>query len=72
MEVQINSKEQLIDFINRNDVSINDALKVAKKCFRVVPIVFKNEAGETTYTKADIIEKINSDKPKRIWIMSSK
>ena len=30
MEIQINSKEQLIDFINRNDVSINDALKVAK------------------------------------------
>ena len=72
MEIQINSKEQLIDFINRNDVSINDALKVANKCFGVVPIVFINEAGETTYTKADIIEKINSDKPKRIWIMSSK
>ena len=72
MEIQINSKEQLIDFINRNDVSINDALKVAKECFGVVPIVFINEARETTYTKADIIEKINSDKPKRIWIMLSK
>ena len=72
MEVQIKSKEELIDFINRNDVSINDALKVAKKCFGIVPIVFINEAGETTYTKADIIEKINNDKPKRIWIMLSK
>ncbi|WP_369753340.1 hypothetical protein AB3G34_02320 [Flavobacterium sp. WC2409] len=69
MEVQINSKEELIDFINRSDVSINDALKVAKQCFGVVPIVFKNEAGETTFSKADIIEKINNDKQKRVWIM---
>lgn len=69
MEVQINSIEELIDFVNRSDVSVNDALKVAKKCFEIVPIVFINEAGETTYTKADIIEKINNDKPKRIWIM---
>ena len=72
MEIQINSKQELIVFINRSDVSINDALKVAKKCFGIVPIVFINEAGETTYTKADIIEKINNDKPKRIWIMLSK
>ena len=72
MEINIKSIDELIEFVNREDVSKEDALKVAEKCFGVVPIVFKNEAGDTTYTKADIIEKINSDKPKRIWIISSK
>ncbi|HEY6143094.1 MAG TPA: hypothetical protein VIV55_06625 [Flavobacterium sp.] len=71
MKAQINSKEELIDFVNRNDVSIEDALKVAKRCFGTVAITFKNEAGETTFSKADIVKKIQDDKLKGIWIMSS-
>ena len=69
MEIQINNIKELIDFVNRSDISINDALKATKKCFGIASIVFIDEAGESTYTKADIIEKINNDKQKRVWIM---
>ncbi len=72
MEINIKSIDELIEFVNREDVSKEDALKVAEKCFGIVPIVFINEDGETTFSKADIIEKINNDNQKGIWIMSSK
>ncbi len=70
MDIRINSKEDLIEFVNRPDVSIEDALKVAKKCFSKKTIVFINrETGEVTYSKSDIIKKIKEDETKHIWIM---
>lgn len=76
MEVEINSIDELIDFVNRPDVSKEDALKVAEKCFSIKTIVFVNrETGETNYTKESIIEQINksvNNGAKHIWLMSKK
>jgi hypothetical protein len=71
MDIKINSKEELIDFVNRKNVTIEDALKVAEQCFGVVPIVFVNrENGELTYSKKDIIDKIQDIETKHIWLMT--
>lgn len=72
MDIKINSKQELIDFVNREDVSKEDALKVAKKCFGVVSISFVNSDGEATFSKEDIIKQIQEDNTKRIWLMCSK
>ena len=69
--IKINSREELIQFINRENVSLSDALKVAKECFKI-------EAGlnipdclnfEDYFTKADIIEKIETSPPD-LWILN--
>ena len=73
MEVNIRSIANLIEFVNREDVSKEDALNVAAKCFDMVTITFVNhKTGEATYNKTGINKKINesadNDK-KHIWIM---
>lgn len=71
--ININNIDELIEFVNREDVSIKDALKVAEKCFGVVSITFvSRDTGETTYTKERIIEQINksvNNGEKHIWLM---
>ena len=68
--VNINSITDLIDFINRKDVSKSDALQVAKQCFKVenkfnIPYLFDEE---TYYSKTDIIEIINFEPPD-LWFL---
>jgi hypothetical protein len=71
--LNINSIDELIKFVNREDVSKEDALTVAQKCFGVKAITFGNrETGEATYTKEKIIEQIHksaNDGEKHIWLM---
>lgn len=69
--IKINSKEELIQFINRENVSKSDALKVAKQCFNIesslnIPDCLNFEAF---YTKADIIEAIQN-LPPDLWVLN--
>ncbi|WP_369753341.1 hypothetical protein AB3G34_02325 [Flavobacterium sp. WC2409] len=69
--IKINSKEELIEFVNRENVSNSDALKVAKQCFKIESSLNIPDSPnfEKLYTKADIIEKIQTSPPD-LWILN--
>ena len=69
--IKINSKEELIQFINRENVSKSDALKVAKQCFKIESSLNIPDSPnfERLYTKADIIEKIQTSSHD-LWILN--
>ena len=74
-QITIKNIDELIEFVNRKDVSKNDALTVAENYFDVTTISFVNAfTGKTTFDKKDIISKIKEtviDKDNLVWLMFS-
>ncbi len=70
MKISINNEKDLIEFVNRPDVSKEDALKVAENCFEIISNlnIPKCPDSKLLYTKADIIEKIK-DSPPDLWVI---
>jgi hypothetical protein len=58
MKIKINNANELIEFINREDVSIPDAEKITNKCFDVDVIDF-TEGKKTNCTKSDLIDRVH-------------
>lgn len=56
--IKINNVHELIDFVNRNDISIQDAESVIEKCFTVIKIDF-SEGDREPPTKAELINRIH-------------
>ena len=69
--IKINSKEELIQFVNRENISKSDALKTARGCFSGastlnIPDYIEHESN---FTKSDIIKAIQTA-PKDLWILN--
>jgi hypothetical protein len=58
MNIKITNPQELIDFVNRKDVSVLDAEKIINKCFDVCIIDF-SEGIIPELTKSDLINYIN-------------
>jgi hypothetical protein len=56
--MQINNIEELIDFVNRKEVSYQNAEKVVNTCFSIVTVSFRDFDPEKD-TKEALIKKIN-------------
>jgi hypothetical protein len=56
MDLQIESLEDLILFVKREDVSVDDAIIVFATVLEVVPIIFKDKSGKQAISKSKTIE----------------
>lgn len=65
--MKINNVQELIDFVNRNDVSYFDAVRVVNTCFEIVEISFREYDPEID-SKENLIEKINNDYQTDVFI----
>lgn len=57
MKIKINTADELIEFINRPDVSVLEAEKIIDKCFDVDVIDFSE--GKTNCTKEDLVNRVH-------------
>jgi hypothetical protein len=61
MDIQINTPDELLCFVNRKDVSTKNAIDVFGKCFKVKNIIFIDAiTKEISIDKNKAIEKIES------------
>jgi hypothetical protein len=68
--MKITTQQELINFINRKDISKTNALKVARQCY-VGAKTFNiptDKHSEHLYTKEDIINKIKTS-PKDLFLL---
>lgn len=68
-ELQINSYEDLIQFIERKDVSFKDAEIVVCKCLNVISLTFDTKTSLIESTKEHIKTYCYSNKVKPIFLL---